>query len=271
MTNDEVGATLDTLVDQALGSSPEKPTPVEEKPKVDQPTETKTEEKETPKETTPEVKEQAEDSGKTAKEEARVPLHRFEELYGTLKSKEKEVENLSSGNSKLEQELKSLREEFTKISDQNLTPEQKEIKAAEKTLQELGFVKKADLEAEQAKREAQQAKRAEADKQIEVELTQMEDKYNGKDGLPKFNRQDMVDYMVSTNKTNLTFEEAYQLRYANMITDAKIKAAMERNKSTFTEASDGSGSGLTDMNALKKEIAKGNKKAKSEFLEGLLS
>jgi len=95
-------------------------------------------------------------------------------------------------------------------------------------LSDMGYVKKEVLEEK------------EADRQLEDNIKSLSQKYDGKDGRPKFEREKALQYAADNLIGNL--EVAYKQMHEAELLDYAIKQATGRIKPTKTEVSDGSGS-----------------------------
>jgi hypothetical protein len=269
MTADVVGATLDTLADAALGSSPatnvnSKDKAVEAAPTGEsktadsQPAEAKT----TEDQSSP-VNAEVSKETVTAKT---IPYERFKEVNDTLKSNKERMDQLEKEHAakiaRLEAELKK--------RPVALSEEEKVKQDAIKTLEDNGFVRKDDIIAEMEKKQAKALAKAEADKRLELELTGLEKKYAGK-VYPKFNRNEVIKYMADNKLAHLKPEQAYIILHQEEVIDARIKQAMAKNTGVTSEASDGSGARTQNLTDLKKAMLKGDKKAKETYLQALTS
>lgn len=123
---------------------------------------------------------------------------------------------------------------------------------------ELGFVSKEELE------------QKEADKQLADTMSSLESKYDGKNGLPKFDRVKALKYAQENLIGNL--EIAYKQMNEAAIMDARIKEALGKTKGVKSEVSDGSGSsniGTTD-NDLKSAASRGDRDALTALIKRTL-
>lgn len=169
-----------------------------------------------------------------------VPYDRFREANEKAKEWEAKYRELE-GKAKVPEEV---------------NPQKEQVKEALKPiLEELGYVSKEELE------------RIEEDKQVQSELSQLEAKYDGSDGRPKFKRDDVVRYAIE-NKIG-SVEAAYKMLHEKELINWSIKQAQTKSKGIKTETSDGSGSAEagTTNDDLKAAIAKGDKTALRTFLK----
>jgi len=123
---------------------------------------------------------------------------------------------------------------------------------------ELGFVSKEELE------------QKDADKQLSDTMSSLESKYDGKNGLPKFDRVKTLKFA----QENLvgTLEGAYKLMHFSDFMDHGVKEALGKTKGVKSEVSDGSGSsniGTTD-NDLKSAASRGDRDALSALIKRAL-
>lgn len=123
---------------------------------------------------------------------------------------------------------------------------------------ELGFVSKEELE------------QKDADKQLADTMSSLESKYDGKNGLPKFDRTKALRFAQENLIGNL--EVAYKAMNESAIMDLRIKEALGKTKGVKSEVSDGSGSsniGTTD-NDLKSAASRGDRDALSALIKRAL-
>lgn len=179
-----------------------------------------------------------------------VPYDRFKEVNDKYKATEATLEALN-------QKIASMETRLTP-QEQAVDPN---LQAAKEQLKALGFVSKEDVE--------RTLNQKEEDAKLERELTRLEDKFNGTDGLPKFNRKEVIDYAISKGLPDP--EIAFKVMKEKEILDWQIKEAITKSKGIKTEASDGSGSsqsGTTDED-LKEGIRQGDKNALRTYLKRL--
>ena len=191
----------------------------------------------------------AETGTEAVENEPSIPLSRFQEVNGELKTTREQFEQLQA-------QVKSMEagQNTTGVQDPNLEQVKKE-------LQSLGFVTKEEQQAE--------LERQKNDAQLEQELTQLEGKFDGKDGMPKFNRKEVIDYAIKKNIADPL--DAFKLLKEKEIIDYQIQQAVNKTKGVKAETSDGSGSSQigTSEEDLKSAIADGDKKALRTYLKGL--
>lgn len=88
-----------------------------------------------------------------------------------------------------------------------------------KVLRDMGFVTREEQEASE--------REAVARNMFVSEMNRLQQKYDGKDGFPKFNPEEIADYMddlQSVGQTVTDPETAYRLKYYDQIVDAAVKA-----------------------------------------------
>lgn len=141
-----------------------------------------------------------------------VPYDRFESVVKTKQQ--------------LEAELAELR--TNRGTEQPSNQEQLIKQQLDKYLSDMGYVKKEVLEEK------------EADRKLEESIKSLSQKYDGKDGRPKFDREKALQYAADNLIGNL--EVAYKQMHEAELLDYAIKQATGRIKPTRTEVSDGSGS-----------------------------
>ncbi len=176
------------------------------------------------------------DDGKT------VPYERFREVN----EKAKRVDEL-------EDEIQRLKGQAPKTE---IDPKKEQVKEALKPiLEELGYVSKEELA------------KIDEDKQVQSEISTLEKQFDGKDGRPKFVKEDVIKYALQ-NKIG-SVEVAYKQLHEKELINWYIKKAQAESKGFKTESSDGSGSsevGVTNDD-LKEGIVKGDKTALHTFLK----
>lgn len=184
-------------------------------------------------------------------EEAKtVPYDRFREVIESRKELENKIAELESKVSSFKPSTPSTPP----------NPQEEVVKQQlDKYLKELGYVSKAELE------------QKEADKQLSDTISTLESKYDGKNGLPKFERSKILRYAQDNLIGNL--EIAYKQMNEAAIMDARIKEALGKTRGVKSEVSDGSGSsniGTTDDD-LKSAAMRGDRDAKMTLLKRIIS
>ncbi len=184
----------------------------------------------------------------SASEDQMVPYSRFKEVNDKLKA---------------ESESKAEYERKLKAYEAKLQPQDPKLAEVKQVLKELGFVTKEEAEAAR--------KQQEQDAALSQSLSRLEGKYDGKDGLPKFDRQQVVDFAIANGISDP--EAAYRQMHFDKIIDWNVKNALSKTGGVKSEKSDGSGSqqaGLTDGD-LKEAAGKGDKTALRTLLKRIAS
>lgn len=159
---------------------------------------------------------------------------------------------------KAEKEAAQLRAELEKRTRANEDADP-QTKAVKEQLNQMGYLTREELAAE--------LKRKEEDNRVQAELSRLETTFDGKDGRPKFDRQEIIDFALEKQIGDL--EAAYWAKHRESLLDWHIKNATSKSKGIKTEASDGSGSaeaGTTDTD-LKEAAAQGDKRALHTLLK----
>lgn len=185
-----------------------------------------------------------------------VPYDRFKEVNDNFRQ--------------TQAELKAMREQQDRIA-QSLQPQQPaEVIQAKQQLAglikelapELGFVSKEEMTRTQAVNE------------VKSEHDRLASKYNGKDGLPKYDPQAVTDYALQLGMTSAKgLEIAYKQMHDAEIMNARIQKAMQQTRGVQSETSNGTGSanaGVTNDD-LKKAAQEGDKDAVHLLLKRRLS
>lgn len=172
-------------------------------------------------------------------QEQAVPYSRFKEVNDRVKQMEAQLEAINNNAPKPE-----------------VNPQAEQIKAQ---LKEMGFVSKEEVETE--------LRRQKEDAVLASELAQLEQRYDGKDGRPKFAREKIVQFALDKQIGDL--EAAYKLMNEKALIDHAIKSAVSKTGGVKSEASDGSSTaeaGTTDAD-LREAIGKGDKAAQRMLLK----
>lgn len=192
------------------------------------------------------VKETAQDSKEfssaesTEESEKPVPYSRFREVNEKAKRAEE-----------LEQRIKELE---SKTAPREVDPQKEQIKEALKPiLDELGYVSKEALE------------RDKEDEFVKSELTRLENKYDGKDGRPKFDKNEVVKFAMSKRIGDL--ETAYEKLNFKELINWHVKETIAKSRGIKTESSDGSGTSAISNDDLKEAAKKGDSVALRTFLK----
>ena len=121
----------------------------------------------------------------------------------------------------IKNELKELREA---ILSKNQPPVEEDVAATntKNYLNSLGYVSKEDLaKAQEQGRKDYELSRMNAD---------LAKKYDGKDGRPMYNGQDVADYAVKNGMNSLPPETVYKLKHEAELRDWDIKQALRGNR-----------------------------------------
>lgn len=163
---------------------------------------------------------------------------------------------------KLENKLAEIEGKLKAPTDQAVAPDPKEEvvkQQLDKLLKDMGYVSKSDLE------------QKEADRQVAETMKSLESKYDGKNGLPKFDRSSVLEFAKENLIGNL--EVAYKQMNEAAIMDARIKEALGKTRGVKSEVSDGSGStnvGTTDDD-LRSAAMQGDAEAKRLLIKRAIS
>jgi hypothetical protein len=159
---------------------------------------------------------------------------------------------------KAEMRAKELEAKLAKV-EQSTQPSDPQSQAVKEQLRQMGFITKEEQDAE--------LRRRDEDARVQGELSNLEREFDGKDGRPKFDRQEVIDFALDHQIGDL--EAAYWKLHRAELIDWHIKTASSKTRGIKTEASDGSGSseaGVTDSD-LKDAIAKGSQSALRTYLK----
>lgn len=183
------------------------------------------------------------------KEESKyVPYDRFNEVNTGYKQAQETV-------AKLQAEVEAIKSQFAPKPTEP-DPQQKIIR---EQLEAMGFITK--------EQQAAEIKRQREDAAVQAELTQLESKYSGQDGRPKFDRKEIITYAIENQLGNL--ETAYKQKHEQELIDWHVQQAIAKTKGVKSEASNGSGSSEagTTSDDLMEGIKKGDKNALKTFLK----
>jgi len=183
--------------------------------------------------------------------EQSIPFSRFQEVNEKVKEYGTTIAEL---NAKIEQ-----------MQSQQIPgePEDPNLTQAKEYVKSLGFITKEEQEQMLQQSQAQ----AKADAELQQQLTRLETEYSGKDGGPKFNRNEVIRFAVEKGIPDP--EMAFKLMKEKELTDFRIQQALTKTKGVKSETSDGTGStqsGTTDDD-LKEGIAAGDKGALRTYLK----
>lgn len=185
-----------------------------------------------------------------------VPYERFAEVNESARATKAEIAELRQQIAKME----------NNTVKENLPQEDPSIAAAKEQLKglikeiapELGYVSKDEL------------RQQEQDKTLQTTLSNLETKYNGSDGRPKFDRKEVVKFAIDNGVSDA--EAAYKLKHEAELDNWKIEQALTKSRGVATEGSNGSGSSEsgTSNDDLKAAAMKGDKKAHLTYLQRII-
>lgn len=175
-------------------------------------------------------------------EDRPVPYSRFKEVNERSKQYE----------AKLQEVEKRLAE-----MDKTSTPVDPQEQQVKQMLNQYGYLSRDEFQAELDKRE----QRLREDAQVNQELSRLETKYDGKNGLPKFDRKKVVEFALDRRLADpeIAYKSLYEKEYLNW----HIQHAGDKSKGVKVESSDGSGAqpaGASNED-LMNEAIKGDDKA----------
>jgi hypothetical protein len=147
--------------------------------------------------------------------------------YGRVTQQNKELSAKAEEAEQLRAEIEKLKSNSRNVTDDgDLTPEAKaQAKAAARkldlltkddiadVLNEMGYVKKNDID------------NAFTSRKIMSQFEDLQDKFTGKDGRPKFDQDEMVAYMERTRMTDP--ELAYKTKYADELAEFRAQRIIE--------------------------------------------
>jgi hypothetical protein len=152
-------------------------------------------------------------------EDKYVPYSRFKEVNDRLRDIEEKYSK---------QEPSNREQEAVRRPE---TPPDPQAEAAKTILKQYGFLTADDVE-----QKIQQSKQDEA---VQRELTRLEQKYDGKNGLPKFDRNKVVKFAIDNGLANP--EVAYKHMFEPEWLNWNVQQAISKTKGVKTESSNGSG------------------------------
>lgn len=155
-------------------------------------------------------------------EDRPVPYSRFKEV--NERSKEYEA--------KLREVETRLAEMDKRVAPAQVDPQEQQVKTM---LNQYGYLSREEFQAELDKRE----QRLREDTQVQQELARLEQKYDGKNGLPKFDRKKVVEFALDRRLADP--EVAYKTLFEKEYLNWHIQRASDKSKGVKTESSDGSG------------------------------
>jgi len=156
-------------------------------------------------------------------EDRPVPYSRFKEVNERSKQYEAKLKEV-------EDRLAAMDKRTTPPT--NVDPQEQQVKTM---LNQYGYLSRDEFQAELDKRE----QRLREDTQVAQELARLEQKYDGKNGLPKFDRQKVVNFALERRLADP--EVAYKTLFEKEYLNWHIQHAGDKSKGVKTESSDGSG------------------------------
>lgn len=214
----------------------------------------KTESEETP--AAPSVSEEAPSRADEGGKEAQVseaPNKTGQVPYERLHESREEIR-------KLKQQLDELKQSVAPKNDVDPA-----VQAAKEQLRKLGYLPQDEV----TKLVDQKIQQVKEDEYVDRELHRLESHWDGKDGKPKFDRKEVIEYAIKHRIAEP--EAAFKLLREKEIIDWHVAQAAGKSRGVKTEASDGSGSSQvgTTNDDLKTAIAQGDKGALRTFLKRL--
>lgn len=203
---------------------------------------------EVPADTNPNDSNQDQDKGEDPSDKLTPDHPRFKDVLSRAKSAEEKAEQL-------EEELRELREkrEEANLGGDELTPEeQASLEKIEKNLAKRGFIRQDDLRVQ---------RNADA-------LRDLGKVYDGKNGLPKFDRAEVVAYAKSKG-----FGDNYEAAYKDMHFDAIVeqRASKVVSKPPLTEKPSGGADSSSTKKFTRADIANMSDQEYEKYREGLLN
>lgn len=111
-----------------------------------------------------------------------------------------------------------------------------------------------------------EAKRSEANEKFEQRLKGLEEKFPGGNGLPKFDRNEIIMAIQDPDNEVFDPETKFKELYRDDFEDYLIKSALKKNKSGPSSESTGSGNRKPESNAPPKTFEQAKKSALTRFL-----
>lgn len=146
--------------------------------------------------------------------------------YGKMSNEVKDLRDKAGKVGELEAELKGIKSQKPANSEGDYTPSQ--VVEAQAALKKLGGVTKEDIPS--LLKEYGFVKKGDMDKEFETrrivgEFENLSGKYNGEDGRPKFDRDEMIAFMTRTNMQDP--EMAYRARFSDELSEFKAQRIIE--------------------------------------------
>jgi hypothetical protein len=184
-----------------------------------------------------------------------VPYSRFKEVNEELKGLRGTIEQM---NQRMQQP------QAPQAPQAPVNPEEAQVRQA---LSQLGYKSADEIRAEMQQTLAQERQNI----RVEQQLTGLESKYNGTNGQPKFDRQEVVKFALEKGIGDP--EVAYKALKERELMDWHIKQAIAKSAGTKSEASDGSGSSTaagTANSDLKQAAMQGDQNSLHTYLKRII-
>lgn len=195
-------------------------------------------------EETSEMQTDQSESSEESKVSKTVPYDRFAEVISTNKQLKEEI-------TKIRESLETTQAPIEKV-DPGVQQQEQLIR---EQLKKMGFVSKEEIA------------QIESDRKLEGTINSLAEKYNGKDGRPKFNKVEILEF--ARDKGILDLEAAYKVKNHDLLMDHAIKQAQTNTRPVKSESSDGSGAseaGTTNGDLIS-AVKKGDKNSLLSFIK----
>lgn len=165
----------------------------------------------------------AETKPEVSEDDRPVPYSRFKEVNEKSKQYEAKLQEV---------ELRLQELDKRAVPTQPVDPQEQQVK---QLLNQYGYLSRDEFQAELDKRE----QRLREDTQVNQELARLEQKYDAKNGLPKFDRRKVVEFALDRRLADP--EVAYKTLFEKEYLNWHIQQATSKSKGVKVESSDGSG------------------------------
>ena len=184
------------------------------------------------------------DAGQNQGHQDAVPYERFREMNDSFKATQAELRQMREQQALVLQQQQAMVQQNMPQQDPTMVQAKQQLAGLIKELApELGFVSKQEIEQQRAVAE------------VETTHSQLAAKYNGKDGLPKYDKQAVLDYALSMGMTNAKgLEIAYKQMHEAEIMNARLQQMLQQTRGVKSEVSNGTGTanaGVQDSDLLK--------------------
>jgi hypothetical protein len=180
-----------------------------------------------------------------------IPRDRFDQIYGERNQLRDEIAQYREALARIQNDPQYREQMFGK---QAVTQDPK-VQNALKILKDNGIPTMQDIEKKFEEREMLS--------NLRTQINEMEKKYDGKSGLPKFDRNEVVEHMKRYNMTDA--ERAYRDLYMDAIIDARVKQSNSKGRGMYSERPGGTRpitpNDADKQAALKKAVDDGNPKS----------